>query len=296
MIKIKVPATSANLSVGFDCMGMAVNQYAYFTFQNNSKWLTINGCPKKFQNENNLVYKAFIKGCRVLKQPVPNVKITIQTEVPVSRGLGSSATCIVGGLKGAFEWFHHPISKQKLTQLAATMEGHPDNVAPAIYGGVCMAFNNQNDQVHVVKYPVNSIWKFLAIVPDFKISTQEARTVLPEQLSYQDATFQISHCLLMTHAIQGKRFSTLKEAMQDQMHEPFRKHLIKGYDQVKTITDQMHGILYISGSGSTLMLITNNVNDRQKIAKTIQNQFKKWQVKPISIDSNGIQSEVDINE
>ncbi|MEJ6401056.1 homoserine kinase [Nicoliella lavandulae] len=293
MIKVTVPATSANLSVGFDCIGLAVDMQSKFTFEHNSNAdLTISGCPSEFQNEDNLVYQGFKAVCNAIDQPVPKLSIQIHTNVPVSRGLGSSAACIVGGLVGANQWFDLPLNDQELLEIATKMEGHPDNVAPAIFGGLCMAFVDSNQQVQVVKYPVNKALQFVAIIPNFKISTAAARSVLPSQMSYPDVTHQVSHSLLMTHAVETGNLSQLKEAMNDRMHEPYRAKLIHHFDQIKAICNQFNSVLYISGSGSTMMAVTDQPTIKAQLVAQIKAAFPEWQVVPIMVDNHGAKSEV----
>ncbi|MHA8111226.1 homoserine kinase [Lactobacillaceae bacterium Melli_B4] len=289
MIKVIVPATSANLAVGFDCIGLAVDMQSTFTFEvNNHQHLSIDGCPTEFQNESNLVYQAFKKLCEQIDQTVPDIHITIQSDVPVSRGLGSSATCIVGGLAGANQWFNAPLSNHQLLEIATEMEGHPDNVAPAILGGLCMAFVDSNQEVQVIKYPVSNQLEFLAIIPDFKVSTADARSVLPKQMSYADVTHQVSHSLLMTSALSTGNLDQLHEAMDDRMHEPFRAQLIEPFNQVKALCERLNAVLYISGSGSTLMAITDNDQNRNQLMKKLHQQFPKWRIQPVQVDPDGV--------
>lgn len=137
MIKITVPATSANLGIGYDTLGMAVSLYSHFTFERADK-LTITGCPEEFQNENNLVYVSFVDALAAWGEPAFPVAIDIQTDVPVARGLGSSSTCVVAGIMAAAALTGHTVDRAELVRIATEVEGHPDNVAPAILGGaVC---------------------------------------------------------------------------------------------------------------------------------------------------------------
>ncbi|MCF6515363.1 homoserine kinase [Lactobacillus sp. S2-2] len=287
MITIKTPATSANLSVGYDCLGLAVNLYTTVTFSSNLEPLEITGVEEKYQNENNLIYRAFAKTCQKLSQIIPNLKINIQSDIPISRGLGSSAACIVSGIKGANAWFDNPLNNEEILEIATEMEGHPDNVAPAIYGGLCMSFIDQNQHSRVVNYPINDNLLFYTIIPDFKISTHEAISVLPTELSYADATNQISHSLYLIESFRTGNLNNLREAMHDKMHEPFRKKLIENYDEVSIICDTIENGLYISGSGSTMMGIADSQQKRTQAIKQLSSKFKNWKINPVEIDFNG---------
>lgn len=287
MIRIKVPATSANLGVGFDCMGLAVSLYSTIDFEQSSQKLIINGCDEQFQNEQNLIYQAFVRGCQFLNQPVPNVKITIDNHVPVSRGLGSSAVCIVGGLMGANLWFDSPLNKEEILTLATEMEGHPDNVAPAILGNLNVSFTDSQENIQNVAFKVSPDLFFVALVPDYQLSTKKARQVLPKSMDYQTVSYQVGHAVALSKALENGNLELIRQAIIDKMHEPFRSKLIPDYSVVKSICQKDGGVLYISGSGSTLMAITSNLNDAQKIIDETKKSFPNWKTHLLSVDTKG---------
>ncbi|USS88491.1 homoserine kinase [Fructilactobacillus hinvesii] len=289
MIKVTVPATSANLGVGYDCLGLALDLRATFQFQSASK-LTIAGCPEQFQNENNLVYRAFQAGCEALGEPVPSLAIKIDSPIPVSRGLGSSATCIVAGLAAAGEWFQTQFTQNELVQLATDFEGHPDNVTPVIYGGLCAGVQT-DEGISVLTYPVADDLDFLAIVPDFTVSTDEARALLPKSVSYATATHQISHSLLLVRALMTGNLFDLRLALDDRLHEPYRKQLIANYDVVAEACDYFENSLYISGSGSTLIAITDDTPTRGMLRQRLMKELPDWNIFPVAVDTAGVQVE-----
>lgn len=287
MIRIKVPATSANLGVGFDCMGLAVSLYSTIDFEQSSQKLIINGCDEQFQNEQNLIYQAFVRGCQFLNQPIPNVKITIDNHVPVSRGLGSSAVCIVGGLMGANLWFDSPLDKEEILTLATEMEGHPDNVAPAILGNLNVSFTDSLENIQNVAFKVSSDLFFVALIPDYQLSTKKARQVLPKSMDYQTVSYQVGHAVALSKALETGDLQLIRQAIIDKMHEPFRSKLIPDYSAVKSICEKDGGVLYISGSGSTLMAIASNLNDAQKIIDETKKSFPNWETHLLSVDTKG---------
>ena len=287
MIRIKVPATSANLGVGFDCMGLAVSLYSTIDFEQSSQKLVINGCDEQFQNEQNLIYQAFVRGCQFLNQPIPNVKITIDNHVPVSRGLGSSAVCIVGGLMGANLWFDSPLNKEEILTLATEMEGHPDNVAPAILGNLNVSFTDSLENIQNVAFKVSSDLFFVALIPDYQLSTKKARQVLPKSMDYQTVSYQVGHAVALSKAVEIGDLQLIRQAIIDKMHEPFRSKLIPDYSSVKSICEKDGGVLYISGSGSTLMAIASNLNDAQKIIDETKKSFPNWETHLLSVDTKG---------
>ena len=292
MIRLKVPATSANIGVGFDCMGLAVSLYSAVEFDKSEQELEIIGCPKKFQNKNNLVYRAFIKACSHLNKPVPNVKINIENNIPVARGLGSSAFCIVAGLAGANAWFNSPLDRAELLDLATEMEGHPDNVSPAIYGKLGVSFIDEKNDVQTVHFDVNERLEFVTLIPDYQVSTEKAREILPTEMSYQSAIYQVGHAVALSKAMELGDLDLIRESIIDKMHEPYRCKLIPDYQKAKDICQQANGTMYISGSGSTMMAIVDNNAAAEQIVSNVKKDFPNWEVNHVNVDTNGVMSEV----
>lgn len=291
MIKITVPATSANVGPGFDCLGLAVNIFSTFTFEPSQKQLEILGCDSTYQNDSNLVYQAFVKGCDYLGEEVPRLKLTIDSDIPVSRGLGSSASCIVAGIKASGLWFDQDFTSDTLVKLATQIEKHPDNIAPAVYGKLCSAFLD-GDKVELTQYEVSQDLKFTAIIPDYKMSTKEARQALPKELTYADITFQISHSLALVQALGQGDFEKLATTLKDKMHQPYRTPLIKEYDEIEQIAKNHDSLIYLSGSGSTMMLISPNDEKRAKMVRVLIEKFAEFTVKSIEVEQNGIVAKV----
>lgn len=292
MIRIKVPATSANIGVGFDCMGLAVSLYSSVDFEKSNKKLEVYGCPPEFRNEDNLVYQAFVKCCNFLNEPIPNVKITIENKIPVARGLGSSAYCIVAGLKGANAWFDAPLSNDEILDLATDMEGHPDNVSPAIFGKLGVSFIDENKDVQTVHFDVNPSLQFVTLIPNYEVSTDEAREILPTEMSYQETIYQVGHAVALSKALELGKLKLIRECIIDKMHEPYRSKLIPDYQAAKNICENANGTMYISGSGSTMMAIVDSENDAKKIVTNTKKDFPDWEVYHLNVDTKGAISEV----
>lgn len=287
MIRIKVPATSANLGVGFDCMGLAVSLYSTVDFDFSEGHLEIIGCPDEYKNRNNLIYQAFVYECEYLDKPIPNLKITINNNIPMSRGLGSSAFCIVAGLMGANSWYDSPLSKEELLDLATQLEGHPDNVSPAIFGKLGVSFIDEQGDVQTVHFEVAKDLHFVAMIPNYEVSTEQARKILPQEMSYSEAIYQIGHAVALSKAFENGDLNLIKKAIVDKMHEPYRSKLIPDYDQAKQICLANHGVMYISGSGSTLMAITDNQDDADEIIAEIKKSFPNWKTHHLNVDIEG---------
>ena len=256
MIKITVPATSANLGIGYDTLGMAVSLYSHFTFERADK-LTITGCPEEFQNENNLVYVSFVDALAAWGEPAFPVVIDIQTDVPVARGLGSSSTCVVAGIMAAAALTGHTVDRAELVRIATEVEGHPDNVAPAMLGGFVTSVIDEG-QVYSVKKDIDPELAFAAFVPDFRLLTSKARAALPAMVSHKDAVYNLSRAALATAAFCEGNYALLGVATKDVLHQKYRLPLIEGGDDVFELAQDLGAqAVYISGAGPTIMAVVH---------------------------------------
>lgn len=286
MVKIQVPATTANVGVGFDCLGIALNLYTYFTFEEADEF-SITGCEERFQNEDNLVYTSFLKALAYLKKEVKGVSIIIDSNVPVSRGLGSSATCVVGGVLGAYELTNTAIDKEAILNICTEIEGHPDNVAPAIYGGLMASYQSEKSVISV-PYLVDERFHFLALIPDFETKTEEARKVLPKELPFATAVRNSAKLSVVLKGFEMYESNILSEVMSDEVHEPYRKPLIHEYDEVRAICEEIESVcFYISGSGSTLMNVMRDAEQVEAIQKRLDELDYGWKCVMLDVDRAG---------
>ena len=271
-ITVKVPATTANLGPGFDCLGAALklyNEFEFTTLNVDGLIIQVSGmeAEKVQTDESNLLYQSFIKLYQHIEQTAPSVKIRIKLGVPLSRGLGSSATAIVGGLVAANELAARPLSELEVMKLAIAMEGHPDNVVPALLGG-CRLAATSNNCWEIGDVPWHRDIVAVVAIPDFELSTSEARKVLPAEISRHDAIFNISHFGLLLRGLATNREEWLKAALQDKLHQPYRQALIPGYDAVNTaaINAGAYGMV-ISGAGPTLLALVDT--SRAKLVEIV---------------------------
>ena len=262
MIQVSVPATSANCCVGFDSMGMALNWCGTFCFEKADE-LQISGCPEEYQDENNLVVQAFKKACTYLHEELPAFHLHIDSEIPFARGMGSSATCVVAGIVAANAWFHDRMSKEEMLQLATEMEGHPDNVAPALFGGTTACFM-QDGNIYMESIDAKD-WYGLAMVPEYPVSTAEARKVLPKQMEYKEACKQVGYAIVFIQALQKGQEELLSKACVDFLHEPYRKKLIPDYEMIHSYCVQQEMPMWISGSGSTMLALSKSEDKIEKL-------------------------------
>ena len=289
MIKVKVPATSANIGPGFDCLGIAFELYNYFYVEEISNGLQIEGCNEEFNNENNLVYYSMMKCFKKLGYTPKGIRIKMECNIPISRGLGSSAACILGGIISANEIAKGNLSMKDILHIATEIEGHPDNVAPALLGGMVVSVC-QNNVPYYSKINISKELKFQALIPDFKLSTIKAREVLPKTIKYEDGVFNVGRVSMLISSFINGDFDLLSIALNDRLHQLYRSKLIRNYDDITNKCRELGALgTFISGSGPTIMAITHEKTKVyvNKIKDYLDTLDRKWLVKSLEVDFCG---------
>ena len=276
-VTIRVPATSANLGSAFDTAGIAFDLYNTFSFEK-ADTLIFEGFDPKFCNEDNLAYIAYKAVCDKLHVPAA-VKITQEAiEVPVSRGLGSSATLTAAGAVAANALHGKPLSDMEILAVCTAIEGHPDNVAPALFGGLCVSLMDEGTPFSVC-HEVSEKICFTAIYPNFEVATKDARAVLPREIPRHDAIFNLSRAALLPHAFEKGDFDLLKAVTKDALHEPYRKPLFRNIAEIEKAAYDCGAISFIiSGAGSTCLCLSEKpIADKlnEKTA-TLANEWKAY--------------------
>ncbi len=286
-VTIRVPATTANLGPGFDAFGCALSLYTDVTFEETEYGLEITGCDEEFTGPDNLAYVSYCAVLASLSEEIRGVKIHIDAHIPICRGLGSSAALLVAGAMGANVLRGNRLSTQGLLNITNAMEGHPDNLAPAFYGGLTASMVDNGLPV-TVNFPLHPDWEFLALVPDFNLSTTHARSVLPTQLPRQDAIYNISHGALVLKALELGDEKLLRNAMQDRLHQPYRKSLIKDYEAIESLVRTTGAAFCLSGAGPTLLCITLDEKLDEKLAKKLDSiTTANWEMMPLHVEFQG---------
>lgn len=298
-VVVQVPATTSNLGAGFDCIGAAFTLHNRFEYQvltdGDPVTIAVIGAEaaRVKTDSSNLAYQSYRRLYQQIGQAPPAVKITIALGVPLSRGLGSSATAIVGGLVGANALAGSPLSQAELMQLAIAIEGHPDNVVPALLGGCQLAIADASQRWMIADVVWNHEVVPVVAVPDFEVSTAEARRVLPTQYSRADAIFNMAHLGLLIRGLETGRDDWLRVALDDRIHQPYRQSLIQGYEAVRSAALQAgaYGVV-ISGAGPTLLALTHTTQ-----AGAVETAMRDvWtqqgivaEVKPLHLNAQGAQ-------
>jgi homoserine kinase len=300
---VTVPATTANLGPGFDCIGAALTLYNRLkiseweapqtTEVSNSVIITVQGidADRLSTDQTNLAYQAFVKLYQHLGQSPPAVKIEINLGFPLARGLGSSATAIVGGLVGANAFAGFPLSQTEVMNLAIEMEGHPDNVVPALLGNCQLSVAASENRWEICEIPWHSSIIPIVAIPNFELSTAEARRVLPSEYSRSDAIFNTAHFGLLIRGLETGEGKWLQVAMQDRIHQPYRQSLIIGYEAVqKAAINAGADQLVISGAGPTLLALSpaTSAPDVALAMAEAWHQFGvKVEVRSLKVDTQG---------
>lgn len=283
-MKIRVPATSANLGPGFDTLGMAFNLYntVEMEFRRSGLTIEVEGLGKDAipTDESNIIYQSAQKVFHLAHKSVDGLYMKLTNEIPLSRGLGSSAAAIVGGIVAANQLCEGALDLQTLLQVATDMEGHPDNVVPALLGGFTIAGMEQGSVRYVRLDPLTSL-KAVVAVPQFTLSTHKSRGVLPSHVSLQDAVFNVSRTAFLVAALSLGHLQLLGMAMEDRLHQPYRCNLVPGMEDVWQAAKEA-GALSAALSGAGPCLIAFAIKDTEAIGQAMQKAFL----------SHGIQSDI----
>ena len=260
-VKILVPATSANVGAGFDALGLALSLHNTVTME---EWdrLDIMASDGSLvpTGTSNLIYRSAKAVYEQLGKPIKGLRIRQENPIPMARGLGSSSACIVAGILGANVLLGNPLTKRQMLTLATSIEGHPDNVAPAMLGGFVSSVFDEG-QVFTARKEINEELAFAAFIPNFKLLTEKARAALPKTVDRRDAVYNLSRAALATAAFCDGDYELLRVATKDALHQQYRLPLIPGGERVFEIAWDLGAYaVYISGAGPTIMAVVHRDN------------------------------------
>lgn len=293
-ISVKVPATTANLGSGFDCLGMALPLYNIITIEEtvlpgtgieinvlndaaSTDDLMMEHIP---MDENSIIYKAVELLYNSIGQTPSELKITVQSQIPIARGLGSSASVIVGGLLAANELLGRPADEVALLSIATEVEGHPDNVTPAIVGGLVLSSREDDGSIVYRKLDWPDEWNITVCVPDFELSTDISRSVLPKEVPMEDAVFNAKRLGMFVQAVHTKDAELMKLALQDRLHQPYRMKLVPGLDKITENLKHEENVLgcVLSGAGPSIIIISQK-NNLDRIKSIVKETWEDMNVK-----------------
>ena len=307
-VSVKVPATTANLGPGFDCMGMALPIYNTVTIEetvlpgtgieinviaedDTSDELSLEHIP---MDENSIIYKAVELLYNSIGQTPSELKITVHTQIPVARGLGSSASVIVGGLIAANELLGRPADEAALLSIATEVEGHPDNITPAIVGGLVLTSSEEDGSIVYRKLDWPQEWNLTLCVPEYELATDISRSVLPKEVPIQAAVFNAKRLAMFIQAIHTKDSALMKLALKDKLHQPYRMKLVPGLEKIIENLKHEENVLgcVLSGAGPSILIISER-NNLDKIRSIVRETWADLNVKAeiytLPVENNGAQ-------
>ncbi|NGQ94283.1 homoserine kinase [Brevibacillus sp. SYP-B805] len=297
-VRVRVPASTANLGPGFDAIGMAFQLYTDIAMQTAEETtITLKGeeLGSLPADKSNLLYQTAARLFQLAGLAVPELSIEVETQTPLTRGLGSSASAIVGALTAANLLAGEPFSREELFAIATEMEGHPDNVGASLFGGIIVATMPEagSSKVPYVRFSVPAGLNTLAVIPDYWLSTDQARHVLPESYSRADLVYNVGHSSLLVAALAQGRLDLLATAMRDRIHQPYRAPLVPGMaEMLAEATD--HGALgaALSGAGPTTLFFYAGDKQKESLLAFIEGIMAKYRISyramELPVDEHGV--------
>lgn len=307
-ISVKVPATTANIGPGFDCLGMALPIYNTITIEETvlpGTGVEINVIPETEAvsdfslehlelNENSLIYKAVELLYNSIGQNPAELRINVHSNIPIARGLGSSASVIVGGLLAANELLGRPADEAALLSIATEVEGHPDNVTPAIVGGLVLSSQEDDCSIIYRKLQWPDEWVITVCIPEHELPTDISRSVLPKEVPMSDAVFNAKRMAMFVEAINTKDKVLMKLALQDRLHQPYRAKLVPGLNKITENLKHEESVLgcVLSGAGPSILVISERDN-LDRIHSILKDSWAdlniKAEIRTLTVENEGAQ-------
>lgn len=276
--EITVPATSANLGPGFDSLGLALRLYNRVRVEcaeSTSVEIEGEGQGELPRDESNLMIRAATELAGQARQALPPLRWQAHHGIPLARGLGSSSAAIVAGLLAADAVLDLNLSRDRLVRIAAEIEGHPDNVAPALLGGLTICLP-QSDPLTVLRLRPHRNLRMVLLIPDFQVSTDAARRVLPTQVPFRDAVFNLSRAAALAAALREGQWQILAEATQDRLHQPYRLPLMDGVVAVMRAVQETGSCgVALSGSGPTVAAFCEGPTVARQVAEVLKRAARR---------------------
>lgn len=312
-MKIKIPCSTSNLGPGFDTLGLALNRYLFLDVtlseaKNSSldssvaeisqddtdkAKITIEGNGKEHiaADESNLVMCGMKAAAKKLGKELPALHLHLNNEIPAYGGLGGSGAAIAGGIFLANELLKENLSREEMLNIAVEIEGHPDNVSAALFGGLTINCFDAGQNVHCRSVKIDKPLSVITCSPHFQVQTKQARKILPQQIPLKDAVTNIENAASLVAALMSGDFNALRYVTADRLHEQYRAPLIPGYDDVKKAALEAGALSFnISGAGPTVFAFA--VKHEKEIADAMVKAFEKNKQKAtaevMSVENDGI--------
>ncbi|HYR85341.1 MAG TPA: homoserine kinase [Terriglobia bacterium] len=289
----RVPASTSNLGAGFDALSLALQSYLKISLQAGDKSeIVARGVSAELipTTPDNLILRVAAGVARARNRQLPAFRMTIDNEIPLARGMGSSAAAIIAGITCYELLSEEKLSEQEIFRYAFEFEPHPDNLAAALRGGLVAAAVAADGEVLIAKLTVPAGIRPVVIIPEFELSTEKARGVLPHSYSRKDAVYNIQRSTLTIAALTTGNWAMLREAMRDRIHQPYRAPLIPGLEEILALTTPGLVAVALSGAGPTVLAMAKPA-DADNVGRAIASVFERHGVKAtphvVHIDNEG---------
>ncbi len=286
-VTVRVPATTANLGVGFDVLGLALEMSATYHFQPADE-LLVTGCDSRYCGEDNLVWTSYLTACDELGiQPQP-LHIHEDTPIPSSGGLGSSSTCVVAGIVAAQALGGRELDRSFTLSLATRIEGHPDNVAPAVMGGLVSSYV-EDDVTVTTRWVIAPNLRFVCMSPPYRVLTADARKALPSMVPMSSVSWQVGRCLAMVSALASGNPADIAACCHDRIHEPYRAPLIPDFERLRDCALASGACTFlISGSGATMLAICDGSHSAERVERAVSELMPELWVRTMRASEHGV--------
>ena len=287
-VTIRVPATSTNVGPGLDAAGLALALYSDLTFEEIEKGLWFRGCNPGYDNDKNPVVIAYYAVIDALGLEHKGVSIKMDVRIPFSSGLGSSAMLLCAGATAANALHGSPLTRKQLLEITTPLEGHPDNLAPAFFGGLSVSVVKEDGSVFTGRFDCSRDLRFVAMVPNVDLPTPISREKLPDKIPLKDAIFNLSCTALLFKALETGDETLIAAALDDRLHQNVRRKWIPCYDEVKKLCLDAGALGFcISGAGPTLLAVTKDKEFADRIRPQMEALPHDWQVLDLAVDRRG---------
>ncbi|MCH1625534.1 homoserine kinase [Fredinandcohnia quinoae] len=289
-LQITVPGSTANLGPGFDSLGLAVSRYLTLHVEPSDKWEFIpispilNDIPT---GQENLVYVVASQIARAFSKDLPPMRVNVSSDIPLARGLGSSAAAIVAAIELTNEICDLQLTDDEKLQLACQYEGHPDNVGASLFGGLVIGSHRGSENTDLIRVNTNS-FEMVVLIPSYELKTTDARKVLPEQLSHQDAVKASAISNVLVAALLTNNIKMIGKMMDlDLLHQPYRTSLIREFEKIREAAKRQGAFgVAISGAGPTVICFVENGKGKE-VKASLMSEFEDFLVEEISIETKG---------